>query len=910
MSNAAIREVIKNEYRKCSLSATYFIKKYVMIQHPTRGRILFKLFPYQEEALQQFQTNNKNIVLKSRQMGISTLCAAYILWLMIFHSDKNCLIISKTQDAAKEVVTKVRFANDNLPSWLRVESTEDNRLSLRLKNGSQVKSVSSSKDSARSGAISLLIMDEAAFMEYAEDIWIAAQPTLSTGGQAVVLSTPNGTGNWFHKMWVDGEAGKNGFNTIKFKWNLHPERDQTWRDEQTKNLGVRESAQECFDKDTIIYTKKGPRKISNVLVGDEVLTHNGRFMPVTRLYKNQSDTRKIKSKNNLIERYVTPNHPFLTESGWKAVSQLTQSDNVIYFPKSVEIDNRVDVKFDIFEKSSPKHFKKVLCAGGDKFFINDRKHKIIHNRYIKLNYEFGYILGLYLSEGSGCRLRKTYNFNYKTESGGWPSKIQEIITEQFGINSFKIRNIDNCGHLSICSEIFSNTIDLFCHGKDCYTKKLTKCFYENINEELVSGVVDGLFRGDGCLKKEYNKTFSSTSTDLIYDVVYLLNLLKIHNFNLRQSRVGGQIGHINGRTFVYSPQWEINIRKTGNISVIELSDLISVENSKNNLHSIILSTESNEIEVFNIEVLEDNSYVTEHGVVHNCDCDFSSSGNTVVKAEDISYYEKLTKDPIEKRRSGQEFWIWEYALSNKSYMVVADVARGDGTDFNAFHILDLETLEQVAEYEGKMSTKDYGRFLVAVATEYNSALLVIENATIGWATIQEVIDLGYENLFYNSSELLYVDVDAQMTNKIGAQEKRMVPGFTMSGKSRPLIISKFELSMHQKEAKINSTRLIEQLKTFIWKGSKAEAASGYNDDIVMSYGTALWIRDTALRLRTQSIELNKAMLNGIGSSTANGENGTPPQGFGGVYRTANMPAKDPWNIQIGNRSEDLTWLIR
>jgi len=160
MSNAEIRDVIKNEYKKCSLSATYFIKKYVMIQHPTRGRILFKLFPYQEEALQEFQSNSKNIVLKSRQMGISTLCAAYILWLMIFHSDKNCLIISKTQDAAKEVVTKVRFANDNLPSWLRVQATEDNRLSLRLKNGSQVKSVSSSKDSARSGAISLLIMDE------------------------------------------------------------------------------------------------------------------------------------------------------------------------------------------------------------------------------------------------------------------------------------------------------------------------------------------------------------------------------------------------------------------------------------------------------------------------------------------------------------------------------------------------------------------------------------------------------------------------------------------------------------------------------------------------------------------------------------------------------------------------------
>jgi hypothetical protein len=292
-----------------------------------------------------------------------------------------------------------------------------------------------------------------------------------------------------------------------------------------------------------------------------------------------------------------------------------------------------------------------------------------------------------------------------------------------------------------------------------------------------------------------------------------------------------------------------------------------------------------------------------------CDCDFSSSGNTVIKAEDISHYEELVKDPIEKRMAGKEYWIWEYAKSNKSYMITADVARGDGTDFNACQVIDIETLEQVAEYEGKMSTKEYGRFLVAIATEYNSALLAIENATYGWAVIQEVIDLGYDNLFYNSGDMLYVDVDAQMTNKINSQEKRSIPGVTTSSKSRPLIISKFELSMSQKEAKINSSRLVEQLKTFIWKGSKAEAASGYNDDMIMSYGIGMWVRDTALRLRTQSIELNKAMLNGIGSSTANGENKTQHQGFGGVYRTANMPSKDPWNIKIGNQSENLGWLL-
>lgn len=160
MSTGNLKDVIKSEYRKCASDIVYFAKKYVYIQNPKTGRQKFELYPFQEETLKDFQTHNKNIILKARQMGISTLCATYILWLMVFHKDKFCLIISKTQDAAKEVITKIRFGNDNLPSWIRVPSVEDNRLSIRLANGSQVKSVSSSKDSARGSAISFLMIDE------------------------------------------------------------------------------------------------------------------------------------------------------------------------------------------------------------------------------------------------------------------------------------------------------------------------------------------------------------------------------------------------------------------------------------------------------------------------------------------------------------------------------------------------------------------------------------------------------------------------------------------------------------------------------------------------------------------------------------------------------------------------------
>ncbi len=245
MSQPNLREIIKQEYKKCIEDPIYFMKKYVKIQHPIRGTCNFELFPFQETTLSDFVDNSLNIVLKSRQMGISTLTAAYSLWLMTFHNDKNILCISITQETAKEIVTKVRFANDNLPSWLKVPCVEDNRLSLRLKNGSQIKAVSSAGTAGRSSALSLLIIDEAAFIDGIEEIWLSAQYTLSTGGRAIILSTPNGVGNFFHKTWVEAEEGKNNFKTIRLPWHLHPERDQTWRDKQTELSGVKGAAQEC-----------------------------------------------------------------------------------------------------------------------------------------------------------------------------------------------------------------------------------------------------------------------------------------------------------------------------------------------------------------------------------------------------------------------------------------------------------------------------------------------------------------------------------------------------------------------------------------------------------------------------------------------------------------------------------------
>ena len=378
-----IRNIIAQEYLKCAKDPGYFMKKYCYIQHPTRGRILFNLYPFQEKVLHLFRDNQFLITLKSRQLGISTLAAGYSLWLMVFHKDKNVLALATTQATARNLVSKVQFMYEQLPKWLRLHAVEKNKLSLRLKNGSKIQAKSSNSDSARSEAVSLLLIDEAAFIDNIEETFTAAQQTLATGGQCMALSTPNGIGNWFHSTYVKAEVAENSFVPIKLPWTVHPERNQVWRDMQDRDLGPRMAAQEC-------------------------------------------------------------------------------------------------------------------------------------------------------------------------------------------------------------------------------------------------------------------------------------------------------------------------------------------------------------------------------------DCDFLSSGETVFEPEDLQFYEETyQKDPAEKRGVDGNLWVWESPDYTKSYMVTADVSRGDSTDFSTFHVMDIESCVQVAEYKGKLSPKEFGNVLVGIASEYNDALLVVENANIGWSTIEQILEREYKNMYYSSTSNQY-----------------------------------------------------------------------------------------------------------------------------------------------------------
>ena len=520
-----IKKIIAQEYIKCAKDPAYFMKKYCYIQHPTRGRILFALYPFQEKVLHLFRDNQYIITLKSRQLGISTLAAAYSLWLMLFHKDKNVLALATTQATARNLVSKTMFMYDELPRWLKLPAKEKNKLSLRLKNGSKITAKSSNADAARSEAVSLLLIDEAAFIDNIEETFTAAQQTLATGGQCMALSTPNGIGNWFHLTWEKAESRENSFLPIRLPWTVHPERNENWRQQQDKDLGPRMAGQEC-------------------------------------------------------------------------------------------------------------------------------------------------------------------------------------------------------------------------------------------------------------------------------------------------------------------------------------------------------------------------------------DCDFLASGDTVFEPDDMSFFEQTyQKDPLERRGVDGNLWVWEGVDYTKSYMVVADVARGDATDYSAFHIFDIESCTQVAEYKGKLSPKDFGNFLVGIASEYNEALLVVENANIGWATIEQLLEREYRNIYYSSTANME-SVESYMHK---FERDKLVPGFTMSARTRPLVIAKMIEYIREKSVTIQSKRLLSEMRVFVWKNGKAQAQDRYNDDLLISCATALYVRDTALRLRQQGMDLARAQLSSFNNLNAKNQ---------AVIKNVGIQKENPYLTKTAYGEEDIRWLLK
>jgi len=242
------KKEIKREIMRCGRDPVYFLKTYAKIVHQKKGLIPFDTYDFQDDLLDNFRDHRFNIVLKARQLGISTIVAGYVAWFILFRQHKVVSVLATKQSKAANIIKKVKMIFEKIPQWLLISNIDiNNKNELWLKNGSGILAEGTSEDACRSEALSLLVVDECAHIgSLMDDIWTSAYSTLSTGGSAIILSTPAGTGNFFHRMCVEAENGDNEFLLTKLMWDVHPERDEDWFKLETKNLSERAIAQELL----------------------------------------------------------------------------------------------------------------------------------------------------------------------------------------------------------------------------------------------------------------------------------------------------------------------------------------------------------------------------------------------------------------------------------------------------------------------------------------------------------------------------------------------------------------------------------------------------------------------------------------------------------------------------------------
>jgi hypothetical protein len=497
------RSKIKKEIDKCARNPLYFINNYCRIEHPIKGLIPFSTFAFQDGVVKSFVANRFNVVLKARQLGISTLTSAYVCWMMLFRRNRKILVVATKQGTAANLVLKVKKIYQHLPSFFKALSgvEKNNESHFELKNGSWIKAESTSSTAGRSEALSMLIIDEAAHVEKLggpNGLWTGLKPTLSTGGRCIAISTPNGVGNWFHEICMGAESGTNNFKLTRLNWDVHPERDQEWFDEETKDMERRAIAQE------------------------------------------------------------------------------------------------------------------LLCS-----------------------------------------------FNAS---------------------------------------------------------------------------------GD---------------------------------------------------------------------TLIDPDDLDRIE-----------------------KILQ-------------------------AKDPDPSRAGRLIKEPTWRSFMDRNYWIWRQQIDGHTYVITADVARGDGRDYSTAQVIDATTNEQVAEYQGKLSYDMFANLLYSIGEDYGFPMMVIENNTIGLTVINELQNMNYPNIYYADSKGEYISsIDAEFNSSAK-------PGFNNSSRTRPLIVAKLEEYIRNKKINIRSYRLYNELTTFIWNGSKVEAITGKNDDLVIAFAIACWIRDTALKEKVRENQYTEQMLSSI-----------------------------------------------
>jgi len=267
------------EFIKCKEDPVYFARNYIRIVSLDEGLVPFEPYKFQEKLISRFHKNRFNICMMPRQTGKSTTSVSYLLHFIVFNDSVNVGILANKASTARELLSRLQLAYENLPKWMQQGIIAWNKGSMELENGSKVLAASTSASAVRGMSFNILFLDEFAFVpnHIADSFFASVYPTITSGKstKVIMVSTPHGM-NHFYRMWHDAERGKNEYVPTSVHWSEVPGRDEKWREQTIKNTSENQFKVE-FECEFLgsVDTLINPAKLRSLVYENAIQTGNG-----------------------------------------------------------------------------------------------------------------------------------------------------------------------------------------------------------------------------------------------------------------------------------------------------------------------------------------------------------------------------------------------------------------------------------------------------------------------------------------------------------------------------------------------------------------------------------------------------------------------------------------------------------
>lgn len=777
----------------------FLFSLFCYVIHPVRGKVRFELYPYQKSVLYQFVKERFNILLKFRQAGITELISMYCLWLAMYHPNKKINIISIKDTTAKKVLKKIKFMYKNLPWYLQTpiingRAGEFGSASMiEFDNGSFIESIPTSSEAGRSESLSLLVIDEAAIVRWAAQIWAAAFPTLSCS----VGSTPV-----FLRHYEEIKKG-------------YPK-------PITEQIKLR----------TLCPKQKGVLDISNL--GYYTLTHTGSWKKILWTQnKGKLETWFVKDNRGKKAGY-TPKHRLFTTKGWKTVEEIIdQNLNII------QADTKVDqLKLPKQVKAPSKEILKPIEEFPGYFVSNlgkvysDSPRRGFYELTPRPNKD-GYLRVALKKAGVK---RETGSTRNQGKGKTFQRSVHLLVAEAFlGPKPNPKSQVDHINNQRDCNHI--NNLRYISSSDN-----VKKSFEYNLNATIFGIQGDKLpnllKRGRILEMAEEGFSYREIAREVYPEYK------QAHKFVKRILTERGSRVYISKLQVVKKCQRTIyDIHVEDDNSYISANNYINhntggsaIVNSTpygvgNFYHStwvdaIAGGNPFNPIRLYwQMHPERDENWYKQMAsalgpkrTAQEIDGDFLSSGNTVFDLADIKAIEDCLSDyPVIKKRFNGQYRQYLEPQSDKEYFIGADVSTGRASDYSAFTCMDKQGEEQ-AVFKGRIPIDKYAKLLGDTGQLYNWATIAPESNDVGMAVTTKLQDEGYPKLYYYQ----------KMLKKRGKSRPEVdkSPGWLTTQKNRSVIIENLEQDIREEYVIIKDPFFVQEAYTFIYDGLGRPVAMG------------------------------------------------------------------------------------